>query len=332
MRIGIVNDMPMAVEVLRRALAQQPAYSVLWVASNGAEALANCHQQLPDVVLMDIFMPVMDGVEATRRIMLECPCPILLVTGDSERNMSKVFEAMGCGALDVVNTPVMAAGQVVEASAFLRKIHNVGWMSGQYIAQPPVKATSANHSQQRLLAIGSSAGGPTALASLLKQLPTDFPAAVVLVQHVDESFALGMASWLSSESPLPVRLAREGEAPVSGTVLLAGTNNHMQLRGNGQLTYTKDDHGLAYCPSVDLFFDSLVAHWRGEAIGVLLTGMGNDGAAGLLHMRERGWLTLSQDQASCAVYGMPRAAAALNAAVEVLPLPSIAPRVLKAFA
>jgi two-component system response regulator WspF len=166
---------------------------------------------------------------------------------------------------------------------------------------------------------------------LLKQLPADFPASVVLVQHVDEVFAAGMADWLAGESRLPVRLARDGEQPQPGTILLAGTNNHLRLLRNGELAYTVEPTSHVYRPSIDVFFDSLVAHWKGEAIGVLLTGMGRDGAEGLKRMRGRGFLTIAQDQASCAVYGMPKAAAAIDAAVEILALERIAPRLVEAF-
>lgn len=156
------------------------------------------------------------------------------------------------------------------------------------------------------MAIGASAGGPASLAVLLKQLPASFNAAVVLVQHVDEVFAAGMAEWLASESKLPVRLARDGEPPIPGQILLAGTNNHIRLLRNGSLVYTAEPRSFVYRPSIDVFFESVANYWRGDAVGVLLTGMGRDGAQGLKQMRERGFLTIAQDQASCAVYGCRR--------------------------
>ncbi|WAG78049.1 chemotaxis response regulator protein-glutamate methylesterase [Metapseudomonas furukawaii] len=333
MRIGIVNDMPLAVEALRRALALEPAYQIAWVAGNGAEAVQACARDLPDVVLMDLLMPVMDGVEATRQIMASTPCAILIVTVDLEQNLRRVFEAMGHGALDVVNTPALGSGQAEAAAQLLRKIQNIGWLVGPRSrrgrkASEPSRPRGAG---QRLVAIGASAGGPASLAQLLRQLPPGFPAAVVLVQHVDEVFAAGMADWLASESHLPVRLAREGEPPQPGTILLAGTNNHLRLLRNGELAYTAEPTSHVYRPSIDVFFDSLVEHWKGEAIGVLLTGMGRDGAEGLKRMRGRGFLTIAQDQASCAVYGMPKAAAAIGAATEILALERIAPRLVEAF-
>ncbi|WP_277760749.1 chemotaxis response regulator protein-glutamate methylesterase [Pseudomonas sp. A34-9] len=334
MKIAIVNDMPMAVEALRRALAFEPAHQVVWVARNGAEAVQLCAENTPDLILMDLIMPVMDGVEATRRIMADTPCAIVIVTVDRQQNVHRVFEAMGHGALDVVDTPALGAGDAREAAApLLRKILNIGWLIGEKPTRsrpaPPAQRSSA--SCQRLVAIGSSAGGPAALEVLLKGLPKNFSAAIVLVQHVDQVFAAGMAEWLASASGLDVRLAREGEPPQAGAVLLAGTNHHIRLLKNGTLAYTAEPVNEIYRPSIDVFFESVASYWNGDAVGVLLTGMGRDGAQGLKLMRQQGYLTIAQDQQSSAVYGMPKAAAAIDAAVEIRPLERIAPRLQEIF-
>lgn len=334
MKIAIVNDMPMAVEALRRAVALEPAHQVVWVATNGAEAVERCAQLTPDVILMDLIMPVMDGVEATRQIMAATPCAIVIVTVDREQNVRRVFEAMGYGALDVVDTPALGLGNAKDAAApLLRKIFNIGWLIGQRDTRVRTVDTPLRQSVQRqgLVAIGASAGGPAALEILLKGLPADFPAAIVLVQHVDQVFAAGMAEWLSSASGLPVRLACDGEPPQSGTVLLAGTNHHIRLLKNGNLAYTAEPVNEIYRPSIDVFFDSVARFWSGDAVGVLLTGMGRDGAEGLKSMRQQGFLTIAQDQRSCAVYGMPKAAAAIDAAVEIKPLETIASRLMEVF-
>ena len=334
MKIAIVNDMPMAVEALRRALAFEPAHQLVWVAHNGAEAVQQCAEVLPDLILMDLIMPVMDGVEATRRIMAATPCAIVIVTVDREQNVHRVFEAMGHGALDVVDTPAIGAGDPKEAAApLLRKILNIGWLIGQRdsrVRQAPAPVRDAVQ-RRGLVAIGSSAGGPAALEILLKGLPKDFSAAIVLVQHVDQVFAAGMAQWLSSSSGLAVRLACDGEPPQPGTVLLAGTNHHIRLLKNGTLAYTAEPVNEIYRPSIDVFFESVASYWSGDAVGVLLTGMGRDGAQGLKLMRQRGFLTIAQNQESCAVYGMPKAAAAIDAAVEIRPLDTIAPRLKEVF-
>ncbi len=181
----------------------------------------------------------------------------------------------------------------------------------------------------RLLAIGASAGGPSAVAQVLAGLPQEIPAAVVVVQHVDARFAPGMADWLGQQCALPVHLAREGDTPTPGSVLLAATGDHLVLRTAHKLGYTPEPAECAYRPSVDVFFLSVTQRWRGEAVGVLLTGMGRDGALGLKAMRDKGHHTIAQDQASSAIYGMPKAAAALAAAVDILPLSAIAPRLIK---
>ncbi|WP_460140152.1 chemotaxis-specific protein-glutamate methyltransferase CheB [Pseudomonas sp. S2_E01] len=334
MRIAIVNDMPLAVEALRRALAFDPAHEVVWVAANGAEAVQHSARNTPDLILMDLIMPVMDGVEATRRIMAESPCAIVIVTVDRQQNVHRVFEAMGHGALDVVDTPALGAGNPQEAAApLLRKIMNIGWLIGDRVNRERQTPTPSrgSPSRQRLIAIGSSAGGPAALEVLLKGLPRDFSAAIVLVQHVDQVFAAGMAEWLSSASGLNVRLAREGEPPQPGAVLLAGTNHHIRLLKNGTLAYTAEPVNEIYRPSIDVFFESVASYWNGDAVGVLLTGMGRDGAQGLKLLRQQGYLTIAQDQQSSAVYGMPKAAAAIDAAVEIRALDKIAPRLLEIF-
>ena len=182
-----------------------------------------------------------------------------------------------------------------------------------------------------LVVIGASAGGPAALAVLLKGLPAKFPAAIVIVQHVDERFVDGLATWLGEQSSLPVRLAQEGERPEVGTVLVAGHGGHLTMRPDGRLAYAAEPRTHTFCPSIDVFFQSVCERWPGRTVGVLLTGMGADGAQGLKALRLKGVHTIAQDQATSAVYGMPKAAAAAQAAVDILPLDRIAARLARAF-
>ncbi|MGJ7497964.1 chemotaxis response regulator protein-glutamate methylesterase [Variovorax sp. RT4R15] len=335
MKIAIVNDLPLAVEALRRVLALKPEHRVVWVAENGAKAVQRCAELRPDLILMDLLMPEMDGVEATRRIMSETPCAILLVTANMGANTARVFKAMGHGALDVVDTPALGAGDPrVGAAPVLAKIEIIARLIGDSsradTGVPRFAAASGAGHPQRLVAIGASAGGPAALATLLRGLPADFPAAVVIVQHVDEQFAAGMAEWLGQHSTLPVGVAREGDRPTRGAVLLAATNDHLRLVAGGRLAYTRAPQDYVYRPSVDVFFHSACALWQGDIVGVLLTGMGRDGAHGLKALRDKGHYTIAQNQASCAVYGMPKAAIALDAAVDVLPIEAIATRLRNA--
>lgn len=330
MRIGLVNDLVMAIELLRRIIASSGEHEVAWIAMNGREAVDACRRDRPDLILMDLNMPEMDGVEATRRIMAESPCPILLVTASIDANVSGVYEAMGHGALDAVDIPsIGAAGSVSEQSqALLARIATIGKLSRDVRPLgPPVRtARSFDPSAQCLVAIGASAGGPAALAALLGALPADFPAPIVLVQHLDAQFVPGLANWLSQYTTLTVRPAREGDRPEPGTVLIAATGDHLVLKEDGRLGYRSEPRDYVYRPSVDVFFESVADWWQGELAAILLTGMGRDGARGLKILRDKKYLTIAQDKATSAVYGMPKAAAAIGAAAEILPLAAIAPR------
>lgn len=332
MRIAIVNDMTLAVEALRRALAGRPAHSVAWVARDGSEAVELCARDIPDVILMDLQMPVMDGVEATRRIMARMPCAILVVTGDVGARAAQVFEAMGAGALDAVDTPSLGLSSWGdEAALLLRKLDAIEARLRAGRGETAMRSGDGAPLPDRLVALGASAGGPAALATVLGGLPTDFAAAVAIVQHVDAQFAPGMAQWLAQHCRLPVRIARDGDRPQAGVVHLAGTNDHLLLRGD-RFAYDAEPRDEPYRPSVDQFFLSVCRHWRGAAIGVLLTGMGRDGAAGLQALRAQGHYTIAQDQASSAVFGMPKAAIALGAACAVLPADRIAVRLIERIA
>jgi two-component system, chemotaxis family, response regulator WspF len=325
-RIAIVNDEALAVEALRRALLSVPAHSIAWVARDGADAVRCCAVDRPDVVLMDLLMPVMDGVEATRRIMAASPCAILIVTGDVTRNTSKVFAAMGAGALDVVSTPTLALGtRESSASALLAKIRLIASLGVTYPQAAGSRIAPADSPASAIVGIGASAGGPPAVAHVLRDLPSTFPGAVLVVQHVDAEFVDSMAEWLDSQCSLPVRVAREGVQPAKGCVYLAAGDTHLVMRPDGRMGSQIEPFDAPYRPSVDVLFSSIATSWRGVAIGVVLSGMGRDGALGLQQLRANGARTIAQDEATSAVYGMPRAAVELHATTDVLPLSRIGP-------
>lgn len=330
MRIAIVNDLLIAVEALRRVVIKVPEYEIAWIARDGAEAVAKCAQDTPDLILMDLIMPVMDGVEATRQIMLNSSCAILIVTATVAGNASKVFEAMGYGALDAVNTPILGSGGAAEGGAeMLAKIATIAKLIGKggFGSTHPVKTYKS--SLPPFVAIGSSTGGPQALATVLSQFPANFQAAIVIIQHVDLQFASGLADWLNQQTPLSVELASTDSHLQIGKVLLAGTNDHLVLQSNLTMKYAKEPIDNPYRPSVDVFFKSVAEHWPKQGVAAVLTGMGRDGAEGLKVLHSKGWHTIAQDRATCVVYGMPKAAAELGAAAEILPLKAIAPAIVK---
>jgi two-component system response regulator WspF len=332
MRIAIVNDMMLAVEALRRIVAGQGAHQIAWIATDGEQAVELCAREKPDLILMDLVIPRLDGVEAIRRIMARTPCAILVVTADIEGKTSRVFEAMGAGALDAVNTPALhSSSDRDEAGALLRKIEIIRRLIGASVTTPKRSHLGspdrpAIHGWDSLIAIGASAGGPAALAAILSDLPQDFSAPIVIVQHVDEQFARGLAEWLSRQTRLEVRVVREGDQPLPGTVLIAGMPRHLVFSSATRLSYSSQPVGSSYMPSIDVFFKSAEQYWQGDIIGILLTGMGRDGAEGLRSLRSAGHFTIAQDRASSAVYGMPKAAAELAAASEILSLEQIGPR------
>jgi chemotaxis response regulator CheB len=289
-----------------------------------------CAQDTPDLILMDLIMPKLDGVEATRRIMSENPCAIVVVTADVSHHTSKVFEAMGAGALDAVNTPTLEDPRSPGgANPLLGKIKTIRRLLGtdqKRVGEPRLAEAAHPAHRPHLIAIGASAGGPAALAQVLSELPKNFPAAILIVQHVDSQFMDGLAHWLAQQTKLPVRLAAEGEHPHAGTVLLAGKENHFVFVTSTKLGYVTEPLDSAYRPSIDVFFKSIRQFWRGDVIGILLTGMGRDGAEGLKALHDAGHHTIVQDQATCAVFGMPKVAIELKGATEVLPLHKIGAR------
>ncbi|MBW4470325.1 MAG: chemotaxis response regulator protein-glutamate methylesterase [Stenomitos rutilans HA7619-LM2] len=343
MKIAIVNDLAIAVAALRRVVQTVPDYDIIWTAKDGLEAVTRCAQETPDLILMDLLMPVMDGVEATRQIMQKSPCSILVVTSSTEKHVSRVYEAMCHGALDAVNTPILnAADSTQSAKALLAKIATLRKLirpvtpTSRPISSTlvPSKSTAFERSSPRfstppIIAIGSSTGGPKMLATVLSKLPVGCKAAIVVVQHVDVQFAAGLVSWLDQQISLPVRVAKAGEPLEAGTVLVAGTNDHLYIKPDLTLGYIRDPIDYPYRPSVDVLFKSLADRTTQRGTAVLLTGMGRDGAEGLLALRSCGWHTIAQDKASCVVYGMPKAAVELNAAIAVLPPEAIATALLQ---
>jgi two-component system response regulator WspF len=323
MRVAIVNDMALAREVLKRTVLSVPGYTVAWVAETGAEAIRLAGRDRPDAILMDLVMPGVDGVEATRRIMAASPCPILLVTGSVTGNFNKVFEAMGCGGIDAVNTPTMGSGgRLVDSEALLAKLEKIARLNKTVPA--PASRSATGQRLPPMLVIGASTGGPQAIAKVIGGLPASYPGVVLVAQHIDADFAPNMAKWLQQHTPLTVEAAAAGMSPRPGSVYLACTNDHMALTPDRRLEYVREPANYPFRPSVDVLFNSVVDHWPEAGVGVLLTGMGTDGAKGLLRLRQAGWRTVAQDRASCVVYGMPLAAVELNAATHVLPLDRIA--------
>jgi two-component system, chemotaxis family, response regulator WspF len=333
MRIGIVNDSLIARVALQRAVESVPAHQVAWTARDGAEGVEKALADRPDLILMDLIMPGVDGVEATRRIMAGSPCPIVVVTSSVSGHMGRVYEAMGLGALDAVDTPELGpSGELDGARFLLAKIETVAKLVGRAprVApfDEPFEVTPRRLAEVDpwwpLVLIGSSTGGPAALAEVLGGMPGAPDSATVIVQHVDSAFAPGLARWLAERTGRRVELIEAGAQPLPGKVFLASTNDHVVLDESRRFRYVAEPAEIHYRPSVDVFFRSAAERWPERGVAALLTGMGRDGAAGLLALRRAGWLTIAQDEASSVIWGMPGAAVQIGAAALVLPPAGIA--------
>lgn len=325
MKVAIISDSVSVVENLCRALQGGSKHEFLWVALSATEALERYTTSKPDVLLLDIMVQQGSGVRITEKIMQVQPCPILIVSENVLEQAGLVFEAMGAGALDAVDVPSdQGNGSKIGLNQFLQKLDMIDKLTryarvGLGLLDTVITPVSTNPNLP-IVVIGASSGGPQALAEIMGRLPATFSAAFVVVQHVDGRFARELATWLAGRTPLMVRTASVGDVPVAGHVLIAETNDHLIMDAKGQLSYQSYPEENVYRPSVDVFFESVAEHWRGDVAGVLLTGMGDDGARGLFTLRSHGHLTIAQDEATSAVYGMPKAARALRAAVKVLPL------------
>jgi two-component system chemotaxis response regulator CheB len=332
-RVLVVDDSVTVRSLLTQALECAPGVEVIAIAADGATALALCERLRPDVVTMDLTMPVMEGLEATRRIMARCPTPILVVASATRADENAVFDTLAAGAVDAIDKPALddtawaqrfsAAVRLVAGIPVVRRPAQPAAERGRSRLPVPKGPPRPPH----VVALGASTGGPGAVAEVLSLLPRGARVTVLLCMHVGAAFAGLLVEWLSEHTGLPIRLARHGEvlaqAPEGTTVLLAPPGAHLVVR-NGALLLDRalpERHGCK--PSIDVLFESLARELGGAAIGCLLTGMGGDGAAGLRAMRDAGATTLVQDEATSAVFGMPAAAIALDAASWVLPLTDI---------
>lgn len=326
MKIAIVNDLKLAQEILKMSLENQKNIEIIWTAWDGKQAVDKAKKDKPDIILMDLVMPHMDGVEATRLIMKESPCAILIVTSSIESNNDKVYQAMGHGALDAVCTPTFdEEGQLEGKSVLISKIKNIiniitktDPIESVLPKKVPPNISFKPTGDESIIAIGASTGGPQVLVEILSLLPKNLPVPILVVQHVDENFAEGFAKWLSRFTTLNVEIAKNNTLIQKGCVYIASTEDHMILEEDNRLKYVKEPIETVYRPSIDVLFKNLAKNYSRKGIAILLTGMGQDGADGILSLKKKGWLTIAQNKESCIVYGMPKAAFDLNAAVCIL--------------
>ena len=345
-RILLVEDSPVASAILQRLLRGQPDLQVVGVARHGLEALALIPQVNPQIICTDLHMPRMDGLELTREVMARCPRPILVISASvQEEDTHNVFRILEAGALDIFPKPITGLTAEYEKAQqeLLTKIRVLSGVSvfTQHrrdrpapVPRPTPLPAAPRHPAldiraPRVLAIGASTGGPQALQTIFEALPAKFPVPILCVQHISAGFLGGLIDWLNVKSRLRIRIAEAGELPQTNTVYFAPERHHLQLDSQGRLRPVQSAPVCGHCPSVTVLFESVANHYRRSAAGILLTGMGRDGADGLQAIAQVGGTTIAQDEATSVVFGMPKEAIALGAAQHVLPIQKIPPFLLE---
>jgi two-component system chemotaxis response regulator CheB len=375
-RVMIADDSKATQRLLQSLLASEPGIEVVGTAGNGAEAVEMYRQLRPDLVTMDIYMPEMDGLEATRRIMDSFPEARIVIVSSmvNSKDLKTSFEAMRAGAIEVVGKPTgVLRGDYTDVKVALSRVirrmmeshpsRRLSWQgktarqarhkdnekrgenSGFFkspSSTPPSAAAPAEWTPlssappppaapeilgglrvdriphgyfPAVVLIGGSTGAPAVLVEIVSALPADFPVPIVIAQHIARGFAKGLADWLSASSKLKARLAEDGDALRPGTVFVSRDDRHIIIQPGGSIGLVESIPQEQYTPSINAFFESAAEAYGGRALGVILTGMGADGAAGLLKMRDAGAVTLAQDEKSAVVFGMPRVAYEIGAVV-----------------
>jgi two-component system, chemotaxis family, protein-glutamate methylesterase/glutaminase len=341
-RVLVVEDSPTVRRRLVDILASDPDFELVGEAQDGKRAIEICQQCRPDVITMDMMLPIMSGFSATEYIMAHCPTPILVVSASINRGeLFKIYEALAAGAVDVLEKPTGTEAEGVWESHFIATVKLVARIRVithprarlAELRRPPPEAgpqlSEAPRPGQKydLVAIGASTGGPGAIVEILRSLPAEFQIPILLVLHINEPFGAAFADWLDGQTSRRVTYPVEG-APLAsaiGRVVMAPGGRHLVVRG-GRLRLSNEIERHSCRPSVDVLFESVAQECGASAAACLLTGMGRDGALGLLKIRTAGGMTIAQDESTSVIYGMPREAAMLGAATHVLRLPEIGPR------
>lgn len=331
LNVLVVDDSVLTRQLITALINQCADMRVTGEADSGTKAIQIAGKLHPDIILMDIVMQGMDGLQATREIMHTCPTPIVLMSTSLDTYETDIgFKAIKAGALAVLRKPSLGApnGEATSMLNTLRAMSKVHVI--HHWSKPDSKATALPELSKpnisvcpELIAIASSTGGPAALNEIITRLPPDFSLPIVIVQHITAEFVSSLVDWLDTISCLQVKLAEPDERPVGGVVYLAPGNAHLRLNWQQRFEFDNKQGNYAHMPSCDVMLESVARNYGSRAIGIILTGMGSDGAHGMRDLFDAGGYTIAQDEASSVVFGMPQEAIRLNAIKQVLPLTEI---------
>ncbi len=324
----MAEDSAVVREYLLYLLEEAEGFSVAGTARDGLEAVEQTKRLKPDVILMDVHMPRLNGYDATRRIMEEIPTPIVMISASFNRDeVGMTFEALKAGALTVLEKPggpdhpqqAEQARQLVESLRLMAEVKVIRRWPRRSAPLLPAQLGAPANRRIRIIAVGASTGGPAVTAEILEKLPRGFEIPLLLVQHIASGFVRGLADWLNGQTSLTVKLAEPGEPMRPGTVYVAPDKCQMGVSKDERILLTNGEAAEdGFSPSASYLFRSVAEAYQRSAAGILLTGMGRDGAAGLLRLRELGGLTVAQDKESSVIFGMPAEAVRLGAAEYIL--------------
>jgi two-component system, chemotaxis family, protein-glutamate methylesterase/glutaminase len=349
-KVVLVEDSPVVLEILQRLLSSSPEVDVVGIARDGEEGLAVITKTQPDVICTDLFMENMDGLELTKRVMAEDPRPILVISNFVQTtDIDNIYRLLQAGAADVFPKPTAGSPTDYEKlkAALIAKIRVLSSLKVAPQRRQPTVPTSVEPaisgsfsnielqmanvtSRVQVMSIGSSTVGLQAIQKILGQLPSDFPLPVICTLHAGEGVLSGLVSWLSSQCSLQVKVAEVGELPGSGTVYFAPEKHHLELDSQGRFIYSTALPGEKYCPSITVMFQSIANFYGRATAGVLLSGLGHDGAEGLQAIAQAGGIAIAQNENGNTVFGVVKEAISLGAAHHLLPVENIAPFLLKA--
>lgn len=324
MKIALAHSSMTECKTLASLIRSATEHAILWSATTGDKTMEMCRKEKPDLLLLDVNLPEAKGAEYTRQIMSESPCAILVITSAVDKDTPRIFECMKWGALDIAIIP-KSKDDAKNYTDFLRKISIMNKITNPEPTPPIVHAQS---SFTPLVAIGSSTGGPKALITILGGFPADFDGSIIIIQHIDAEFAPGMAQWLNKHTELEVSIASDGDVPEKGRVLLAIGPDDLTITNRHVLKYVTPGSESPYHPSINTFFESCASNLKNQGIAVLLSGMGKDGVDGMHTMKDSGWYTIAQDEATSVIYGMPKMAAMSGSADDILAVDKIASAIL----